>query len=106
MTKFFVYLAKDDAQAEEAYEGIKAFAADNGFNPTARRIYRIKYIHDGVRRSATVGEVETRINEPVIAILEGRNVFLVCTPTRGVVRGIPLLVGDNEVESIEDFDIQ
>ena len=43
--------------------------------------------------SATVGERFERLGEPVITILldTSRDVFFICTPNRGVLRGMPYL---------------
>ena len=45
-----------------------------------------------------------RNNELVIAILESTT-YLVCTPNRGVVRGMPILVGQDKVERATDFQV-
>ena len=51
-----------------------------------------------------VGKPDPRNNELVIAILKS-NTYLVCTPNRGVVRGIPILVGQDKVERTTDFQV-
>jgi hypothetical protein len=50
-----------------------------------------------------VGEPEEVTGEPVIAILQS-NCLLICTPSRGVFRGMPILVGEDEVSYVEEFD--
>ncbi len=42
-------------------------------------------------------------NEQVMAIFES-NTFLVCTPNRGVLRGIPYLYGKDEVYKVEEIE--
>lgn len=103
MVKFFIPLAKDQAQAEEVYEATKKFAADTTFKPTARRIFRIEYNYHGKPTYAEVGQANPIEGEIVIAILEGTT-FMVCTPNRGVVRGMPYLIGTDNITRIVDFE--
>jgi len=101
--EFFVPAAEDEKQAEEVYSGIKAFARQTlGWNTTERRIFGLTYQHEGERYFVEVGKPDTRIGEIVLAILES-NSYLVCTYSRGVVRGEPILVGTNEVVDVRDF---
>lgn len=102
--KFFLPAASSDAQAEEVWTSIRKFAEQTTSWPvSSRRIFSIDYCHDGKDGRAEVGQDETDIREPVIAILES-NTYLVCTPNRGVLRGIPRLVGHNEVRCVVYFD--
>lgn len=105
--KFFVPAAKDAAQAEEVYEGIRKFnAKEMGASLSPRRIYSIGGTHNSKRFVATVGEPFESLGEPVIAILldTSRNCYFICTPNRGVLRGVPYLSGSNEIDSVEDFE--
>lgn len=105
--KFFVPETPDPTQAERAYESIRRFNTEQtGARLNARRIYSIQGIHNGQEFSATVGQPFGRLAEPVFAILldTRRNVYLVCTSTRGVIRGEPYLRGNNEIRHIEDFE--
>ena len=102
--KFFIPAAKDDEQAESVYSGIKKFAQENtGWSIYEDRIFAIKYKHEGKDYFATVGETENRTDDVVLAILKSTT-YLVCTKNRGGVRGNPILVGINEVTSIDYFD--
>jgi hypothetical protein len=102
--KFFIPAAKDDKNAKEIYEGIIKFAKENTWKEIkGRKIFSIAFNHDGKDYVARVGEIYSHTGEQVIAILES-NAYLVCTPSRGVLRGMPILVGKNEVYSIEDFE--
>ena len=49
-----------------------------------------------------VGKPDPRNGELVIAILESIT-YLVCTPNRGVLRGMPILIGKSELKDIADF---
>ena len=101
--RFFVPITKDEVEAEAVWEAIRRFAEDNlGWEISERRIFSIAYQHHGQAYYVEVGKPDPRVKEPVLAILES-NTYLVCTPNRGVVRGIPILVGQDKVENIADF---
>ncbi|MTJ93888.1 MAG: hypothetical protein F8N36_13670 [Desulfovibrio sp.] len=106
MPAFFLPAASDPEQAENAYSAIRQFVASQISGPLEdRRIFRLDYVHSGKHRIAQVGERESHEGAPVIAIFKQQNypLYFVCTPDRGVVRGGPILVGENEVHSRIDF---
>ncbi len=97
----------DAAQAEKFYEGIRKFNAEGmGATLSPRRIYKVSGVHNGKRFEATVGKPFESLGEPVIAILldTKRNCYFICTPNRGVLRGMPYLSGSDEIDSVEDFE--
>lgn len=103
--KFFLPELDNPDLAEQQYKIIKDFAEENLlWKITDRRIYSLKYRHEGTDHFAQVGEKEYRSNDIVIVIFETQNnVFLICTPHRGVIGGLPILVGHREVSEIVDF---
>jgi hypothetical protein len=102
--KFFIPDIASPELAEEELRSIKALLKTTlGWDATDRRIFRIKYNHNGRHLEAQVGKITKANNELVIAILES-NAFLICTPSRGAGINMPLLVGTDEVISIEDFE--
>jgi len=102
--KFFIPHAKDKKQAEKVLQGIIKFAKQEiGWNITNRRIFSLSYTHEGKKYHSEVGKLDDLVNEEVIAILESTTYF-VCTPNRGVIRGMPVLVGKEEAEEIIDFE--
>lgn len=103
--KFFVFAAKDSAEAESVYKGIKKFVSEQSpYELIDRRIFSIDFKHDGVLYHSEVGKDDPRVKEPVVAILESTGLFYVCTPNRGVARGEPVFVGTNEIIKIIDFE--
>ena len=105
--KFFLPHAEDAAQAERNYEGIRKFNAEqNDATLSPDRFYKVTGVHNGKPFTATVGEAFESMGEPVIAILldTKRNLYLICTPNRGVLRGMPILSGANEIRSAEKFE--
>lgn len=67
-----------------------------------RRIFSLRYRHDGVEAIAQVGECDIG-GEIVLAIFESVT-YVVCTPNRGAFRGEPILVGKEEVSDVIVFD--
>lgn len=101
--KFFIPKAKDDAQAQEVWDTVKKFAEENlGWDVSDRRIFSIVYHKHGEDYYVEVGKPDPRNKELVIAILESVT-YLVCTPNRGVLRGMPILIGESELKDITDF---
>jgi len=106
--RFFLPPSNDPEQAERAYDGIRRFAQENmGWEVLDRRIYELTFRDRSGVLTARVGEVFDLRGERglVVAILES-NTYLICTPERGVIRGIPIMVGANEVESVTDFEAE
>lgn len=113
--QFFVPTCDTIEDAEELYRAVKAFMVRQGYEPTERCIWRITYEHNGETIVAQVGlrekvvrsrlkrRVGTRMGEEVFVILETPTVFLICTPTRGVLRDMPIMAGLAGVVA-EDFD--
>ena len=100
---------------EDVREGIRKFVEETmGGKVNGREIKAIwvhprsehKRIYDDIK--IEVGKyLDNRMsdtpNEKVMAIFES-NTFLVCTPNRGVLRGMPYLYGKEEVYKVEEMD--
>lgn len=105
--KFFIpELEGDPACAEEVLIAIAKFVGAPLPEPD-KRIRRIAYRHNGKNYTAEVGKPVARYYEEkedtVLAII-GANPVCICLPFRGVLRGIPILVGSNAVDEIVFFD--
>ena len=101
--KFFIPKAKSDAQAQEVWESVKKFAEKTlDWEVSNRRIFSIAYQKHGQDYYVEVGKPDPRNGELVIAILESIT-YLVCTPNRGVLRGVPILIGKSELKDVTDF---
>ena len=104
--KFFIPVTKDAKEAEAIWEATKRFAEDMlGWEVSDRRIFSIAYRHERQDYYVEVGKPDPRVKEVVIAILESKT-YLVCTPNRGVVRSIPLLVNQGKVGEVIDFQAE
>lgn len=85
------------------YNALKALASSTGWAVEDTHIRRLEWEREGNAYTAAVGEKETRVGEEVIAILAS-SAYLVYTPSMGVVKGMPLIVGKDEITFIEYFD--
>jgi len=104
IVRFFIPAADDAQGAEHVWTATRTFVHQQlGWEVRNRRIFRLGYHHEGKAYVAEVGQPDARTGELVIVILES-NAFLVCTGSRGVLRGEPVLVGHDEVRTVEDFD--
>jgi len=72
---------------------------------SAQRYAGLRYTHDGYGYESHVGHTDPRTGETVVCILHqpAKRQYLVCTPKRGAEAGLPLLVGDDEVETAVVF---
>jgi hypothetical protein len=79
---------------------------DLGVELSSQRIYRLFGSQNGVAFEARVGEPFERFCEPVVAIFwdTTMNLYHVCTPNRGMMRGVPYLFESREVFCMEDFE--
>lgn len=102
--KFFLPHATGDEQAESVYRLICEHAASTtGWKMSDRRVFRLRFVHDGKSYEAEVGKVTSFNGEEVIAILDSVT-YLVCTPNRGVAHDGAILVGKNYARDVVFFD--
>lgn len=105
--KFFVPNIQCSEQAEKQYLTAKR-SVEYHFGTVMRiRLRSIKFHQNGQTMRAIVGEREpSKGVEVVIAIFElvKKNFYLVCTPTRGFLHGLPHFVAKADVRQVEEFD--
>lgn len=108
--EWFIPHASSKESALKAYEAMKKHVAKvvgvRFFSE--RRVRKIAFSHNAKYITAEVGKVMRmrEISEEVFAILyePDRSLYHVCTPSRGVLRNMSVLVGADEVSLVEDFD--
>jgi hypothetical protein len=92
--QFFVPAAEGPEQAERVYRAIVEF---NGATVGDQRICSLSWQHKGQAMSCSVGEPLPSYyrtgSEPVLAILDCGNLYKICTPNRGGLRGEAVLAG-------------
>ncbi len=106
--KFFLPGVTDQEKAEQLYADIKQRA--QGLDISDKRIFRLIYQDEGKDWVAEVGRIELvegrelRYGEVVIAILDAKVTYLICTPNLGILRDKPIMVPKNAVKSVEYFE--
>ena len=102
--KFTIPGATSSQQAFDIYVGVRKFIISKGYRPFFAAISSLEYTHNGKKEVAKVNEI-TKINdEKVVLIFECEKLFLVCTSSRGVAGGEPIIIGRNEMIQITYFD--
>lgn len=102
--KFFVPAADSPEQAERVWQATRDFMIQQGFDTTGRRIYSMKYWHNGKECFDRVGEPDRYGHETILVMLETPSVYLCCTANRGVLRGDPILTGKGDGTYVTDFE--
>lgn len=102
--RFFLPFARDEKQEEQVWQSCRKFAEETtGWQVDPdQRIFSLAFTHNGEDYYAEVGQPEPLTGEPVIAILAS-NAYLICTPNRGVLKGMPVLVGYSSTFGIVPF---
>lgn len=105
MPEFFVPVVEPDGQ-DTAYRAIVEGAeGDMGRPVLPRRIFRLRYFHDGRELIAEVGELDPYDGQPVMAILDQGDCYTVATRVRGYLKvGEPIIVGKPDVLEAIEFD--
>ncbi|KAB7730111.1 hypothetical protein F5984_13085 [Rudanella paleaurantiibacter] len=102
--KFFLPAASDEEQAERVYGQIKEFVRSQGHQISDARIYSITFNRNGRTETDTVGEIAPSNGEHVVAIFNAKDLYLVCTYSRGVAMGGPMLTGAYQIQQLVLFD--
>ncbi len=68
-----------------------------------KKIYSIIFKHNGKNLIDMVGQISESNKEPIFAILETDDLYLVCTTHRGIVGGEPMITGKDGV-NVSYFD--
>jgi hypothetical protein len=103
MTRFFIPGNTED-RSEQVYAWIIRYVKamlDCDINPA--RIFSLAYTYEGQQFKATVGDVDPRTGQLVVAILRSEN-FLICTPYYGVRRGEPIPIHPDEAIEVQYFE--
>jgi hypothetical protein len=105
--KFFLPHAASDEMAEEGFNGIRDWVAEQVGPTTTDRYLSIRYTRESAQVDACVGEKHSEIGEYVFAILRADATdgpFYICTPNHGVWRGVPIAIASSAVVLIEAFE--
>jgi hypothetical protein len=104
--RFFVPLANDPRHSEDLYGKIRERLPDLDPGISAKRIYSLKFEHNGSFHRLVVGGHCQVLGDagPVMAIFETREgEHYVCTPKRGAFEGEPFRIDRSSVSGVEEF---
>ncbi|APA00453.1 hypothetical protein [Flavobacterium commune] len=83
--KFFIPTIDSDKAENFLENSIIRFVESQGFKILrGKKIYSIIFQHNGKTLIDMVGQISESNNEPIFAILETEDLYLVCTTRRGV----------------------
>jgi hypothetical protein len=97
----------DPAKAEELWQACRKGAeTETGWDALSRRVFRLRYEHNGRVMEAKVGEREDYYErERVMAIIAFPQCYKICCMIRGFLKiGDTPMVGLTSVIEVEDFD--
>jgi hypothetical protein len=97
----------DPEKAEELWQACrKGVETETGWEALSRRVFRLRYQHNGRVMEAKVGEREDYYGrERVMAIIAFPNCYKICCAVRGFLKiGDTPMVGLGSVLEVEDFD--
>ncbi len=106
--KFFIPFSENKEQERKFYQSIKNFVSKEmeveEFDK--HKIFFIKFYNNNININIKVGKINAINGEIVIAILYEplRKIFHVCTPSRGVVQGKPIVIPESNIIEKEYFD--
>ena len=102
--RFTIPGATSSQQAFDIYVGVRKFIISKGYRPFPAAIASLEYSHNGKKEVAIVNEI-TKINdEKVVLIFECEKLFLICTQSRGVAGGEPIIIGRSAIIQITYFE--
>ena len=108
--KFFIPFAEDEAEAEAIYADIRRFVIKMTHANLSEKRFGGLLIHEDYanaeRQEIRVGMECFHNNELVIAILwdHKRQIYMVCTPSRGISQDRPIMFKKKMVLETYEFD--
>ena len=106
--KLLVPGSTDEHDALREWNILATYVKDTlSWEVSTRKVLRLAYEHLGEKHTLEVGAPHPANGQVVVVILDTREAsmpYLVLTQSRGVERGVPFLVGKNEVTSVTEFE--
>lgn len=106
--KLFVSGSTDEQDALREWNTLATYVKDTfSWKVSTKKVLRLVYGHQKEKYTLEVGAPHPANGQVVVVILDTREAsmpYLVHTQTRGVERGVPFLVGKDEVTSVTEFE--
>ena len=102
--KFFIPFSVNAQQMERVCKRVEKRLIDLGFAPLKERIYQVVFHRGNQLVTDTVGQPCPVTGEIVMMIFKNDVGYLVCSYSRGVAGGDPVLAQYNTVTSVTAFE--
>lgn len=102
--KFFIPSSVDAEQTERICRRVEKRLIGMGFSPLKERIYQISFYRNGQLVTDTVGQPCPLTGEITMLIFKNDVGYLICSYSRGIAGGDPLLVQFSTIQSVVAFD--
>lgn len=101
---FFIPFAADEAQAQRILLRTIDNLTSASYQPLKALVYQVNYLVDGHLVSQSVGQVSVVNEEIIMLIFKNDRGYLVCTYSRGVSWGHPIIAHYVDVNSVIMFN--
>lgn len=101
---FFVPFAASEAQTQRILKRLNNNLLTNGYPFSQDFVYQISYFFEGRLVSDTVGEASVQNKEIILAISRHSDEYLICTYSRGVTWGKPMIAYAKDIEAVMAFE--
>ena len=99
--EFFIPAMDTDKKRDEAWKVMRKVIGET----SDRKIFKIIIQHKGKKIVEEVGQKSNIVNETILAIFETDIIYYVCTPKRGGLTDMPIMLGNKQdIYDIEDFE--
>lgn len=102
--QFFIPFAASEAQAQRILKRISNNLQAYGYPLNQSFFYQVSYLFEGAVVLDTVGEASCQNNEIVLAIFRQPEEYLICTYSRGVTWGTPMVAQCKDVQLATAFN--
>lgn len=102
--KFYIPFSQDVEQTNRIRNRVKQNLMCMGYGPFYELVYQVTFRRDNQLVVDTVGELCPLSGEMVLLIMSNDMGYLICSYSRGVTGGEPIIAKYNTVESVIFFD--
>ncbi|WP_080058466.1 hypothetical protein [Spirosoma aerolatum] len=102
--EFFIPFAASEAQTQRILKRISDNLRGYGYQLNQGFFYQVSYAFEGALVSDTVGEASSQNKEIVLAIFRQPEEYLICTYSRGVTWGKPMVAHSNDIQLVTAFN--
>lgn len=101
--QFFIPFVTEPLQRKRMYERIVNHLGKLGYEPLKDRIYQVDYQQEGQLMTEAVGRLSPTSREIVMAIFKNDRGYLICSYSRGIAAGHPIIAHFKQVKEAISF---